>query len=203
MADYTAKPNKFTVQITSETGISETQANLNLKENGSSMCRHSCRYQASSRQYEQLELDRNDLFQLCLNLVKKIQNINCEDKFHCLASRNPTQDTHNTGGENDLKDQLKFEASTMNICPLDFSRLLLKIGQTNTGSETTEKVVSLTILMPNTNFKIRAIPQMKLVSTPLSRMLLGKSKESQQPFALPASGFITLDSEERVIPLMP
>ena len=47
---------------------------------------------------------------------------------------------------------------------------------------------------------------MKLVSTPLSRLLLGKisnKPEEEISFSLPASGFITLDSEERVIPLMP
>ena len=53
---------------------------------------------------------------------------------------------------------------------------------------------------------------MKLVSAPLSRLLLGKSSngarrdqkdENEASLKLPASGFITLDSEERVIPLMP
>ena len=47
---------------------------------------------------------------------------------------------------------------------------------------------------------------MKLVSTPLSRLLLGKmgnKPDKESSFDLPSSGFITLDSEERVIPLMP
>ena len=89
----------------------------------------------------------------------------------------------------------------MNICPLDFSRVQLRINKVASDEE--DAIVSFTMLMPNTNFKIRAIPQMKLVSTPLSRLLLGKSSQAAQPFALPSSGFITLDSEERVIPLMP
>ena len=92
----------------------------------------------------------------------------------------------------------------MNISPLDFSRVLLKFAQ----AENSSFKVNLSLLVPNTNFKIRAIPQMKLVSTPLSRLLLGKSASTDQrkedkPFTLPSSGFITLDSEERVIPLMP
>ena len=78
----------------------------------------------------------------------------------------------------DLKEQaankLKFEASTMNICPLDFSRTQIRI---NKSSEDKSATVNLIILVPDTNFKIRAIPQMKLVSTPLSRLLLGKTKE--------------------------
>jgi len=64
----------------------------------------------------------------------------------------------------------------MNICPLDFSRVLLRISseQQNKDDDTASSIVNFTMLMPNTNFKIRAIPQMKLVSTPLSRLLLGK-----------------------------
>ena len=88
----------------------------------------------------------------------------------------------------------------MNICPLDFSRTLIRIGKSSNEAEDT--IVNLSVLIPNTNFKIRAIPQMKLVSTPLSRLLLGKTSSSDA-FTLPASGFITLDSVERVIPLMP
>ena len=87
----------------------------------------------------------------------------------------------------------------MNICPLDFSRVMIRMSQSSENIEDT--MVNFTMLMPNTNFKIRAIPQMKLVSTPLSRLLLGKT--TAQSFNLPSSGFITLDSVERVIPLMP
>ena len=65
----------------------------------------------------------------------------------------------------------------MNICPLDFSRVLLKLQKSDleSGNSIDEVDVHFTMLMPNTNFKIRAIPQMKLVSTPLSRLLLGKT----------------------------
>ena len=86
----------------------------------------------------------------------------------------------------------------MNICPLDFSRVSIRI---NRCSDNDDPMINLVLLVPNTNFKIRAIPQMKLVSTPLSRLLLGKT--TNESFNLPASGFITLDSVERVIPLMP
>ena len=89
----------------------------------------------------------------------------------------------------------------MTICPLDFSRVLFQVSESDSGDTS----VNFNVLLPNTNFKIRAIPQMKLVSTPLSRLLLGKTdpNSATAPFTLPASGFITLDSEERVIPLMP
>ena len=86
----------------------------------------------------------------------------------------------------------------MNISPLDFSRVLIRI---DTSSDHEEPAINFVLLAPNTNFKIRAIPQMKLVSTPLSRLLLGKT--TNESFNLPASGFLTLDSVERVIPLMP
>ena len=142
-------------------------------------------------------MQRNDLFHLCLNLVKKIQNVNCQDKFYSLK----TQETE-ASASIDLKDQannkLKFDASTMNISPLDFSRVLIRI---DTSSDHEEPTINFVLLAPNTNFKIRAIPQMKLVSTPLSRLLLGKT--TNESFNLPASGFLTLDSVERVIPLMP
>ena len=59
-------------------------------------------------------------------MVKKIQNINCEDKFYCLSSRLPSQDTGAAAVDQD-RDKLKFEAATMNICPLDFSRVLIKL----------------------------------------------------------------------------
>ena len=171
-----------------------------MKNENSSECKHSCRYTVVDGNVSEsgFALQKTDLFQLCLNLVKKIQNINCEDKFYCLSSRLPSQDTINQE-----KDKLKFEASTMNICPLDFSRVLFKLRKLNNDSEIE---INFTILMPNTKFKIRAIPQMKLVSTPLSRLLLGKTSQSswpEGPPTLPSSGFITLDSEERVIPLMP
>ena len=54
---------------------------------------------------------------------------------------------------------------------------------------------------------------MKLVSTPLSRLLLGKAnselgmQEDKGTAELtnmkPASGFVTLDSEKRIFPLLP
>ena len=50
---------------------------------------------------------------------------------------------------------------------------------------------------------------MKLVSTPLSRFLMGKSGINTLPQTTTmsacrrGSGFITMDSEERIIPLMP
>ena len=99
----------------------------------------------------------------------------------------------------------------MNVCPMDFSRILIHISQSGATSQETK--VALSILLPNTKFKIRAIPQMKMVSTPLSRLLLGKSNseldlEDIQSSAdltnmKPASGFITLDSEKRIFPLLP
>lgn len=63
----------------------------------------------------------------------------------------------------------------MNICPLDFSRTLVKVVQENEQVQ-----IGFNLLVPNLNFKIRAIPQMKLVSTPLSRILLGKAVSSAE-----------------------
>lgn len=73
---------------------------------------------------------RADLFQMCLNLVKKIQNINCEDKFYCLQNQQNSATQAQTQA-----DKLKFEAATMNICPLDFSRVLIKISTQNHHSQ--------------------------------------------------------------------
>ena len=147
-------------------------------------------------------LTRKDLFQMCLDLLKKIQNLNCADEFF--------QDTSTLGtNDGDLrnKQKLQFEASTMNICPMDFSRVLVHVTQESKQ----EFKVGFSILLPNTKFKIRAIPQMKMVSTPLSRLLLGKvtseaeSLENAQDLMSmrPASGFVTLDSEKRIFPLLP
>ena len=48
---------------------------------------------------------------------------------------------------------------------------------------------------------------MKLVSTPLSRFLMGKSgtntPKNNNTVSPQGSGFITMDSDERIIPLMP
>jgi hypothetical protein len=74
------------------------------------------------------------------------------------------------------------------------------------------------MIVPDLSFKFITLPSLKLVSTPLSRLLLGKSNakdaenvstnfhtllkinpNSQKMF----SGFVTLDSEKRVFPLMP
>ena len=90
---------------------------------------------------------------------------------------------------------------------MDFSRVLVHVTQLTRR----EFRVSFSILLPNTKFKIRAIPQMKVVSTPLSRLLLGKLNAEAEGIEniqelinmKPASGFITLDSEKRIFPLLP
>ena len=181
--DYASQPKHFSVAIASipdDSGLDTTLASR--KVDNERLSRHSCRYSVTS---EQQPLKRSDVFQLCLNLVKKIQNINCEDKFYCLSI--PSQETSDQNNSNDT-NKLKFEAATMNICPLDFSRVLLKMSKSNNRDHKDDATVHFTMLMPNTNFKIRAIPQMKLVSTPLSRLLLGKSSSATSASASSVPG---------------
>ena len=152
-----------------------TQAENPKKVQGRTECFHSCRYKISSTDSastagagttaKSCTLSRKDLFQMCLDLLKKIQNLNCADKFFQDTSTLNTNDS----GSREFK-KLQFEASSMNICPMDFSRVLIQINQ----EANQDMRVALSILLPNTRFKIRAIPQMKMVSTPLSRLLLGK-----------------------------
>ena len=64
-----------------------------------------------------------------------------------------------------------FEAETTNVCPLDFIRLNLQFFA-DFGSE--ELHTGINVLVPNLSFKISPIQPLKIVSTPLSRLLLGK-----------------------------
>ena len=86
---------------------------------------------------------------MCLDLLKKIQNLNTADKFFQETTTLNTSDS----GNHELK-KLQFEAGTMNICPMDYSRILVQISQ----ETMTDLKVGLSILLPNTKFKIRAIP---------------------------------------------
>ena len=69
------------------------------------------------------------------------------------------------------KTKLIFEADTMNISPFDFARLLFKFKADQTEDSL---LASLVILLPDLSFKLNILPALKLVSTPLSRLLLGK-----------------------------
>ena len=59
----------------------------------------------------------------------------------------------------------------MNVCPLDFLRINAKFWA-DFGNE--ELHVWLNVLLPNLHFKISPLQPIKIVSTPLSRLLLGK-----------------------------
>ena len=111
-----------------------TQAENPKKVQGRTECFHSCRYKISPTDptgtagtgpaLQPCTLSRKDLFQMCLDLLKKIQNLNCADKFFQDTSTMNTNDS----GSREFK-KLQFEASTMNICPMDFSRVLIHISQ--------------------------------------------------------------------------
>jgi hypothetical protein len=105
-----------------------------------------------------------------------------------------------------------FEAETMNVCPLDFIRVNIKFW-TDFGTE--QLFAGVSVLLPNLSFKINPIQPLKIVSTPLSRLLLGKQtaddkehiqtnfEQFAQGGKAVASGFISLDSDKRIYPLMP
>lgn len=64
-----------------------------------------------------------------------------------------------------------FEADTSNVCPLDFIRINLQFFA-DLGTE--ELHTCINMLVPNINYKINPIQPLKIVSTPLSRLLLGR-----------------------------
>ena len=59
----------------------------------------------------------------------------------------------------------------MNVCPLDFVRVNAKFCA-EFGTE--ELNIGINLLLPNLHFKLSPLQPIKIVSTPLSRLLLGK-----------------------------
>jgi hypothetical protein len=60
----------------------------------------------------------------------------------------------------------------MNISPFDFARVLIKFKADKTEDS---MCASMVLLLPELSFKLVPLPTLKLVSTPLSRLLLGKT----------------------------
>ena len=60
----------------------------------------------------------------------------------------------------------------MNISPFDFARITLKFKADQTEDS---MWASMVLLLPDISFKLMTLPALKLVSTPLSRLLLGKT----------------------------
>ena len=71
VANYASQPKHFNVDIISALPNTDTSAHFNEKQNSSSECHYSCRY-VSCESLDELGVNKSDLFQLCLNLVKKI-----------------------------------------------------------------------------------------------------------------------------------
>jgi hypothetical protein len=99
----------------------------------------------------------------------------------------------------------------LNVCPLDFARISFSFWA-DFGTE--QLHAGLIALLPNLSFKISPVQPLKIVSTPLSRLLLGKQTAEDKEgietnFDLVissksvATGFISLDSDKRIYPLMP
>ena len=99
-----------------------TQAENPRKVQGKSECFHSCRYkiQAPDNIGSRSILSRKDLFQMCLDLLKKIQNLNTADKFFQETTTLNSKDS----GNHELK-KLQFEAGTMVLSPMDYSKILI------------------------------------------------------------------------------
>ena len=70
-----------------------------------------------------------------------------------------------------------FNADTMNISPFDFARLVFKF---KSDLDNDALFVTLKMVIPDLNFKLTPLPSLKLVSTPLSRLLLGKKSSNDE-----------------------
>jgi len=101
--------------------------------------------------------------------MKKIKNANVQDKFY-QASMGMAMDK-STMDTSKFSSKLSFEADTMSITPFDFIRVVFVFS----ADQVYHKLLSsLHIIAPNLSYKFEAIPKMRLVSTPLSRLLIGK-----------------------------
>ena len=92
-ANYAASLKQFGVLVSDMDSSATTNGiEHHCKVDNQSECSYTCRYSVYEESTD-VALAKNDLFQMCLNLVKKIQNVNCEDKFYALAtSRVPSRD---------------------------------------------------------------------------------------------------------------
>lgn len=120
-------------------------------------------------------LSKSDICNSLKELMKKIKNANVQDKFY-QASMGMAMDK-STMDTSKFSSKLSFEADTMSITPFDFIRVVFVFS----ADQVYHKLLSsLHIIAPNLSYKFEAIPKMRLVSTPLSRLLIGKLSQDDK-----------------------
>jgi hypothetical protein len=74
-------------------------------------------------------------------------------------------------------NKLSFESETQNLTPFDFMRIVFQF----TADQGTHKLnASCSLIAPDLSFSFTQIPKLKLVSTPLSRLLIGKLRPEDE-----------------------
>ena len=154
-----------------------------------------CKYVISkSKSVNECQPTREDLIQMTADLAKKMKNLNCIENYTQKVDPLSTKTIDmNKDGMND-------------ISVFDYERQLLKVAVTP------ERVVMNYIhLVPSVQLQFFALDKsIKLVSTPISRLLIGKTSEKDRatikitnfdPSGL-YSGFLSLDQEKRIYPLL-
>eukprot|EP00347_Sterkiella_histriomuscorum_P007039 403350483 len=181
------------------------------KLDGNDICKYGVKYicKSVSGDGKSTKLSKEILISMMSDIIKKVKNANCDDKFHIVDMLEALDGDKSQIRQNSGKIKYSFEADTQQLTILDFTRLLYFI-QADQGRQ--KLLIGFNWLIPDINFTIISVPKTTIISTPLSRLLLGRQSEEDKKTVQSNlindgsrvySGFISIDQDKRVYPLMP
>ncbi|CDW79743.1 UNKNOWN [Stylonychia lemnae] len=193
--DYTAPSQEFKINIENFSQSSAYFKNL----------RYYC--QLINSEEKSKYVNNQVLLSTFADIVKKLKNANMSDKFY-QAQLSQALDNENPNQQNIHMNKFNFEADSQNITVLDFMRVLFTI---DCDQARQKLIINCHLIVPDLAFNFIKVPKVTIISTPLSRMLLGRNsaddkQKIQSNFreaGLMYSGFVSIDQDKRIYPLMP